>query len=64
MNNSYDRGSYPYWVEIIKERIQYHKDRQKFAQDVDDWTSSDEHYCVIEELNYILDQVGVEKGEA
>jgi hypothetical protein len=63
MNNSYDRGSYPYWVEFIQERVKYHKDHRKTAQDMDDWDSADGHFCVIEELLYILDQVGVNKEE-
>jgi hypothetical protein len=51
-------NSYPYWVEIIQERITYHKDKRQFAHDTGDWDSADQHFSVIEELQYLLDSFG------
>jgi hypothetical protein len=56
-------NSYPYWVEILNERVHYHKTHRQTAIDLSDYDSADQHQCVVEELLYILNQVGMEEEE-
>jgi hypothetical protein len=56
-------NSFPYWVEILQERVQYHKTHRQTAIDLSDYDSADLHQAVVEELLYILNEVGVEEEE-
>jgi hypothetical protein len=58
MNNSYDRGSLPGWMEHLAERITYHREHRLNAIALYDYDSADIHAAVIDELKLILTNFG------